>query len=558
MTPDTKQLFENYAAGGYDEVSFQRNLMALDALSKLARQFSNQPHLEHLSSLLLLTLAGQFSISSAFALFCDPGLSDSGQAYMGFGKLKNSTVLEKMVIPVCIREHFVTNPDPVLVDEYESLAECGEIQEIFQTNNIKIIVPLVHNDSLIGIIGLGEKVTKKEFEPNDLDILCTLAHSITPFISNSILFRELSDLNCWYVDILNSVKQAVLIFDSNYRLKLANLSAISILEKLHGNAAIYATRKPSIDELLTQSAFPGWHSRLETANSTGMSRMLESMVAYVGDEELIFNVHTGRFKRDNQGDYDIFVTLDNITDQKASEQRLFEVEKFAEKGVMASTIAHELNNFLGLILGGTELAGMALAKGNTDKVAATLEKIKGNVGKMERFTAGLVDYTRLNTKKHETNLNDIISDVLSFVAVQKKFTRITITTDLAKDLPSFTLDADQMSQLIMNLVNNAADAIKESGKPTRRISVSTRFENIYAVLIISDNGTGIKPELKEKLFKAHFTTKEKGHGFGLVTCSKIIYNHKGKIDIETEIGKGSTFMLSFPIAQSTASDLSDS
>ncbi|MDF1543587.1 MAG: ATP-binding protein [bacterium] len=550
MTPETRQFIDNYTG---DELSFKRNMMALDALSKLARRFSNHPDLQHLSSLLLLTLAGQFSISSAFALYCDPSLSESGLAYMGLGKFMDHSDLREITIPDCIREHFVSHPDPVQVDEYESMVACQEIKELLVANQVKVVVPLVHKDGLIGILGLGEKVTKKEFENNDLEILSTLAHSLTPFISNSILFRELSDLNCWYVDILSSVKQAVLIFDSDYRLKLANLSAASILEKLREDAAVIGNNKPTIDELFSQSAFPGWSSRIKNAHILGAAGTLENLVACVGEDELIFNVRTGSFKRDNRSEFDIFVTLDDVTDQKASEQRLFEVEKFAEKGVMASTISHELNNFLGLILGGTELAGMALAKGNTEKVAATLEKIKKNVGKMERFTAGLVDYTRLNTKKSETNLNSVITDVLSFVAVQKKFTRIAITTELAKEIPPFVVDADQMSQLIMNLVNNAADAIIDSRKPTRKIAVSTRFENGNVILEISDNGKGIDPELKGKLFKAHFTTKEKGHGYGLVTCSKIIDNHKGKIEIESEVGQGATFRLSFPVDQSVES-----
>ena len=83
---------------------------------------------------------------------------------------------------------------------------------------------------------------------------------------------------------------------------------------------------------------------------------------------------------------------------------------------MASTISHELNNFLGLILGGVEIAGMALKKNNTEKVAATLEKLKANVSKMERFTHGLMDYTKLNSTKQVSDLNTVIADVLSFLA----------------------------------------------------------------------------------------------------------------------------------------------
>ena len=560
MTTQTIKSFDSFLVEGGNKITFQRNLMALDALSKLARQFSNQPQLERLSDLLLLTVAGQFSIGSAFLSFSHPGLADPRHAFQGIGKFKKNSVLERLELDNQVSDYFIAHPSPVDLELLIELEDCHDFAATLKDNGVFIVVPFVHNDSIIGLLGLGEKVTGKPYDVNDLEILSTFAHSITPFVSNSLLFREISDLNRWYVDILNSVEQSVLIFDSRQILKLANTSAVCILEKLYGNVGIFLSKRPTIKEVLNDTVFPGWLMRIDASEIYSSGRMLENMTAYIADREFIYNVRVGKIRQETRGDYDTFITLDDITDQKASELRLYEVEKLAEKGIMVASISHELNNFLGLILGGAEIAAMSLNKGNTDKVSATLEKIKANVGRMERYTSGLVDLARLNTSKEETNLNSVIAEVLSFVSVQKRYKRITIHTDLARDLPPFVFDSDQMSQLLMNLVNNAADAIVESGRPNREISVTTRLDDNKAVLSVTDNGVGIPPDVKDRLFKAHLTTKENGHGYGLVTCAKIIDNHRGEVDIKTEIGQGTTFTLSFPIDQSeneSADDLKD-
>jgi signal transduction histidine kinase len=231
---------------------------------------------------------------------------------------------------------------------------------------------------------------------------------------------------------------------------------------------------------------------------------------------------------------------------------MFELERFADKGVMASTIAHELNNFLSLILGGVEIALINMERGKTEKVSDTLEKLRDNVTKMERFTAGLTDYTRLDTKKAPADLNLVITDVLSFVEVHRRFTKIRLTRELQPDMPVFDLDKDQIAQLLLNVLNNAADAIREGRPETPRITLKTFSDAERAGFLVSDNGAGVAPEIKERLFKAHLTTKENGHGYGLVTCARIIENHQGQVEIDSTPGQGATFRFSFPIVSQAA------
>jgi len=109
------------------------------------------------------------------------------------------------------------------------------------------------------------------------------------------------------------------------------------------------------------------------------------------------------------------------------------------------------------------------------------------------------------------------------------------------------MDTDQISQLLLNLLNNAADAIEEGEKDEGRILVKTVKEGNIVNLSVSDNGVGIEPDIKDKLFKTHLTTKINRHGYGLVTCAVISENHDAYVEIDSEPGQGATFSIRLPI-----------
>jgi signal transduction histidine kinase len=302
-----------------------------------------------------------------------------------------------------------------------------------------------------------------------------------------------------------------------------------------------------IDWIFPDDIYRGWSDRLcEADRGKGRERVI-SLVAFGPSGKRIFSVRVASLEGEPGEDRGFVVSLDDVTAQKETEQRMFDLERLADKGVMASSIAHELNNFLGMLLGGVELAELNLSRGKVDKTEGTIAKLKGHVSKMKRFTAGLMDYGKLNTSKSLGNLNPVISDVLSFISVQRKFSNVKVDTVLADGLPDFNLDSDQMAQLLLNLLNNAADAISEAGSKAGKIRITTSSSEGRILLSVADNGVGIKPQVREHLFRSHLTTKEGGHGYGLVTCARIIDNHNGRVDIVSEVGQGATFCLHFPI-----------
>ncbi len=541
-------LFGNQETELTERLAMNKQFMAMDALSKLAKQYSNKPDFRSLIETLILTLSGQFSVANAFAILFPPGHSFRDPYFYATGKFKKNHLLVTLELSDDHNNYFINKTSPQHVTDISGSGSAANFGFILSECGVKLIIPLVHDNRLIGILGLGEKVNKKEYNDDEVELLTILINTIIPFIANSFLFMEITNLNIWYLDILNSVKQGVFVFNSHHLLKKVNQAGFNILRTFRPNLQhVDSLYKIPIELVFPDSAFRGWIQKLNEIGTSEHGWLLKNMKVKAGEIERIYNVRAGTIISKAYRDSDLIITLDDITNQKESEQRLFDLEKFAEKGVMASSISHEMNNFLALILGGVELAQLSLSKDNTEKAVSTLEKLKTNVSKMERFTAGLMDYTRLNTTKQTTNLNTIIVDVLAFISGQKKFKGTNIITELDSSLLDFELDSDQIAQLLLNFLNNAADAINEANRETGQIVVKTDREKNHVTLSISDNGTGIPDDIKGRLFKAHLTTKPKGHGYGLVTCAKILHNHQAEIEIDSEVGRGTTFTLRFLI-----------
>ena len=348
--------------------------------------------------------------------------------------------------------------------------------------------------------------------------------------------------------VLENLVLGVLVFDKQYCLLYANPAAVELLGpltvKIEGSDSSLGL---TIEEVFPDDVFSGWADTLKSAEGLHTCERATNLIAHCGGSERIFSASVARVEETSADDSALILTLDDITAREETDQRLFLIEKSSDKGVMAAHIAHDLNNFLGLVLGGVEIAQMAMAKGNIEKADRSLEKIKSNVGRLETFTRDLEQLADFETNMRDADFNQVVAGSISYVAVQKKFKAIEIRTTFDCSIPRFDIDTTQIEQLLLNVLTNAADAVAESGRSDGRISVRTWLQDDCACLSIADNGTGIKPEIKERLFRSHLTTKPNNYGYGLVTCSRIISDHQAQFEIESEAGQGATFTFRFPL-----------
>jgi len=225
-----------------------------------------------------------------------------------------------------------------------------------------------------------------------------------------------------------------------------------------------------------------------------------------------------------------------------AQTQLIRTEKLAALGQLSAGVAHEINNPLGTItiFAHLLLKGLDADDPRRDDVAMILSESN----RAKEIVQGLLSFAReTKLRPGETDINIVLEDVLGLVANQSLFHNITVKKTFAPDLPTIFADAMQLKQVLLNIVLNAAQAMEGRGKMT----LSTTMEKEQLKIRIQDTGPGIPPEVREKLFSPFFTTKEKGTGLGLAISYGIIERHGGKIDVETKLGKGSTFVVSLPI-----------
>jgi two-component system NtrC family sensor kinase len=227
-------------------------------------------------------------------------------------------------------------------------------------------------------------------------------------------------------------------------------------------------------------------------------------------------------------------------------QRIMASERLALIGQLSANVAHELNNpltgivtFSHLILEETEC---------DDPHRTSIEKIVGQATRCRDIIRGLLDFSRQRKpNKTLSNINTVMDQCISFVENQALFLNIEIIKNFQEDLPMIVIDPSQIERVIMNMIINAAEAMDGNGK----LTLATRHcPTPHCIeLQFSDTGPGISEGNIEKIFDPFFTTKDVGHGtgLGLAISYGVVKAHKGIISVESEVGKGTTFIVKLPI-----------
>ena len=235
----------------------------------------------------------------------------------------------------------------------------------------------------------------------------------------------------------------------------------------------------------------------------------------------------------------------------AAEAQLAHSARLVSLGRMAAGVAHEINNPLAAI---GQLAGLMEDLIGEDFVRSSphgelfrtnVRKIQEHVDRTRDITHRMLGFARRMEPHQDTlNPNDVVQEALSFIEREAAFREVQITRQLDPALPMIRSDRAQLQQVILNLVNNALDAVANGG----RIVVSTRAYGEVIEVQIDDDGVGIPKELRDRIFDPFFTTKEpgKGSGLGLSICHTIMQQLNGSITFDSEPGRGTTFFVRLP------------
>jgi signal transduction histidine kinase len=233
---------------------------------------------------------------------------------------------------------------------------------------------------------------------------------------------------------------------------------------------------------------------------------------------------------------------------KETQEQLIQAEKLTSLGQLAASIAHEINNPLSGVLAYTQLLARKVKSDKLSKEVAIdyLSKMESELTRSTRLVLNLLDFARqsLPTMK-EVDINHVIDRAFDLAAHSAELQHVQVVKDLAPSLPKVMADADQLQQVCTNLILNAIQAMPGGGRLTLRTSV----DNGQLKMEVQDTGCGIPPENMRKLFTPFFSTKPevKGVGLGLAVAYGIIQRHRGRIEVQSKEGEGTTFTIYLPL-----------
>jgi two-component system, NtrC family, sensor kinase len=404
----------------------------------------------------------------------------------------------------------------------------------------EIAVPLLIGKRLIGVLDVeSEKVNA--FSRRDLRILSLFATQAAVAIENARLYQECKEAKDRLQKLIESSSDAITTADNRGRLVFWSKGA----EAIFGYKA---------SEVLGQSAAPFYAKGREEARRI-MGQLLRKgqlkniEVDYLGkDGKKIFASLSASLLRDERGDVTGSLgIIRDITEFRVLSQQLLQSERLATIGQLSTQIAHEIMNPLSSIKMNMRILSKRDGLSHNDR--RRFEIANFEIAHLQKILQDIFDYSRtLQMNLSLEDINEVLDKSLLMVQDRIEEKQVFVTKRFTRRLPRVPIDLVRMMQVFTNLFLNAIQAVGRNGK----VTVSTRLERKARArslrITISDNGKGISPAQRESIFEPFYTTRSDGTGLGLTIVKKIVEQHDGRIEVESEEGKTTRFTIFLPVA----------
>jgi PAS domain S-box-containing protein len=441
------------------------------------------------------------------------------------------------------RDALVYEDPQFLLDSYP------EDAPLLRALDIRCFIPFKVKQQTIALLALGRKRSGDFVNSEDLELLQTLANHAAMAMENARLYQNLRGqvqtverLKEYNVNIVESIDVGVLVLDLDNQVTGWNRS----LEQITKVPRQDAVGRP-LDALFDAdfvSAVAGLthRSRFEPKE---IFHLYRHPLRTRDGQSVIANLSIAPLIGQEQETYGTVVILADISERVKLEDQLVQSEKLASIGMLAAGVAHEVNTPLTGISSYAQLLLQKYPAEHPDR--KVLERIESQTFRASRIVNALLNLARQKQSElAPLDLHMILAETLALLEHELKKSRVKVARELAADLPAVLGDSNKLQQVFLNLILNSRDAMPEGGTVTLR----TRFHSGRVEVEVADTGAGIPPEALPKIYDPFFTTKRigEGTGLGLALSYGIVRDHGGTIEVESEVGRGTTMTLNFPPA----------
>ena len=460
-------------------------------------------------------------------------------------------------LPQSVLQYTLRTQERVILDNASSdnVYSNDEYVQLRHSQSV-LCLPIVRQGKVTGALYLENNLTPCAFTPDRVTVLTLLAAQAAISLENATLYSDLQlqvgvlqhlPVSAWTLKLDGTPE-----FVNQVWLDFAGQTLDFV--RSHPEAWMSAIH-PDDRELASRKFWEGVNS--------GQDFEFETRSLRAQDQTYRWHLQQAVVLRDAEGKALKFVgTTTDIEEQKRAEDAfrhaqadLAHINRVTTMGQLAASLAHEMRQpITGAIMNvGTCLRKLGRDEPNLDEVRATVTR----VGRDLQRAAEIIDRVRSQFEKGSVNqvilhMNEIISETVALLRDQAVRSNVSVRAELAPDLPPIIGDRVQLQQVIMNLVVNSIEAMKDV-EGMREVTIrSHRAENEMVLVSIRDTGVGIPPQFAEQIFDPFFTTKTHGTGMGLRICQSIVEAHRGRLWVRNNDGPGATFLFSIPYMLSGA------
>ena len=340
--------------------------------------------------------------------------------------------------------------------------------------------------------------------------------------------RAAADLLSLHQDIVRSLSSGLITTSPEGTILTANQAAADILRTTVG----------SLSGTQITTVMPGLTALLR--GSEGELRRADMTVPTVDDDRTV-GITVSPLRDVHDQIVGRVINFQDLTELKRLEQHARRTERMATLGQLAAGVAHEIRNPMAAISGSIELMRQSPQASEDDRALMTI--VNREVQRLNVLIGDLLDYANPRPKQTvDFDLASLVDETVQVARGDQNFADVELTLDVDGPLPIHA-DPAKLRQVVWNLVRNAADAASSGGKHVR---VEAKRVGKDVQIAVVDDGNGVPEQLIGRIFDPFVTTKQKGTGLGLATCHAIVTEHGGRIDVETEAGKGTKMIVTLP------------